>query len=207
MEENKENIETAENTTQQNQETETVEEQKNESVSEDKQEENSVETKEEDTQVQVEIESNSVEKLEKELTESKDKYLRLYADFENLRKRSIKEKAELIQNANANLLKDLLSVLDDFERAQKSMEESEDIKALKEGIDLIHNKFFKILQNKGVKLMENQIEQPFDLETQESITQIPVPTEEMKGKVVDVIEKGYFLNDKVLRFAKVVVGS
>lgn len=155
----------------------------------------------------VESEVKSTEKLEQELAESKDKYLRLYADFENLRKRATKEKAELIYNANANLLKDLLSVLDDFERAQKSMVESEDIKALKEGVDLIYNKFFKILQNKGVKLMENQIEQPFDLETQESITQIPAPTEEMKGKVVDVIEKGYFLNDKVLRFAKVVVGS
>jgi len=146
-------------------------------------------------------------KAQAEVQEFKEKYMRLYADFENMRKRNAKEKLDLLKNANEDLLKDLLPVIDDFERAQKSMEDATDIEALKEGVKLIYEKFIRILGQKGLKAMESSIGNPFDLEQHESITSIPVPNEEMKGKVVDEVEKGYFLNEKVIRFAKVVIGS
>lgn len=168
--------------------------------------EETVEEKEE-VQEEPKEELSAEEKLQAEVAESKDKYLRLYSEFENFRRRTSKEKLELTSSANANLIKDLLAVLDDFERADKSMTEDADIKSVKEGIDLIYNKFKSILEQKGLKKIEADKGSEFDVEYHEAITQIPAPEEDLKGKVVDVVEKGYQLNDKVIRFAKVVTGA
>ncbi len=144
--------------------------------------------------------------LEDKFNELNDKYLRLYSDFDNFRKRTIKEKADLISNANAGVLKDLLTVLDDFERAIQSNESTEDVNGLKEGFHLIYNKFNGILISKGLKPMDSK-GTPFDLDLHEAITNVPVEKEEEKGKVIDVVEKGYYLHEKVIRYAKVVVGQ
>jgi len=141
-----------------------------------------------------------------ELAELKDKYLRLYADFENFRRRTAKEKLDLIGNANEGLLQALIPVVDDFERAMQSMETAEDVAAVKEGVSLIYNKLFKTLESKGLKPMTSKGE-PFNADLHESVTQFPAPSDDLKGKVIDEIEKGYYLNDKVIRFAKVIVGS
>lgn len=148
---------------------------------------------------------SSTEKLQAELSEQKDKFIRLYSEFENFRRRTAKEKLELIQSANEELLKTLLPVIDDFARAEKSFKDKND-KEL-EGFFLIYNKFKKILDQAGVKIMEVKSGSAFDPDFHEAITQVPAPDDELKGKVVDVIESGYLLNDKVIRFAKVVVGS
>lgn len=144
--------------------------------------------------------------LEEQLAESNAKFIRLYAEFENFRKRTNKEKVDLISNASAGVLKDLLTVLDDFERAIQNNENVEDPTALKEGFQLIYNKFKTILEGKGLKPMEVK-GGSFDSEIHEAIANIPAPSEDMKGKIVDDVEKGYYLNDKVIRFAKVVVGQ
>jgi len=144
--------------------------------------------------------------LQEKFDELNDKYLRLYSDFDNYRKRTMKEKVDLISNAGAGIVKDLLPILDDFERAIKSNENVTDDAALKEGFSLISTKVNSILTAKGLKKMEAK-ELPFDSELHEAITNIPAPTENLKGKVVDVIEQGYYLNDKVIRYAKVVVGQ
>jgi molecular chaperone GrpE len=149
--------------------------------------------------------TDPVKKLKDELSESKDKYVRLYAEFDNFRRRSSKEKLEMIQSANEQLLKALLPVADDFERAEKSFKDRNDKEA--EGFFLIHNKFKKTLEQYGVKAMDTGKEIPFNPDFHEAITQVPAPEEKLKGKVIDVVEKGYLLNDKVIRFAKVVVGS
>jgi molecular chaperone GrpE len=146
-----------------------------------------------------------VEKLQGELAEQKDKFIRLYSEFENFRRRTAKEKLDLIQSAGEQLLKMLLPVIDDFDRAEKTFKD-QDIKEL-EGFFLIHNKFRKILDQSGVKLMEVKPGSEFNADLHEAITQIPTSDETLKGKVVDVVEPGYLLNDKVIRFAKVVVGS
>ncbi|MEO1099480.1 MAG: nucleotide exchange factor GrpE, partial [Bacteroidota bacterium] len=123
-------------------------------------------------------------------------------------RRTAKEKLEMVQTANEGLISDLLSVIDDFERAEKSFKDNDsDIKALKEGLDLISGKFKKILEQKGLKTMEHKQGSDFDPEFHEAITQIPAPKKKLKGKIVDVIEKGYLLKDKVVRYAKVVIGS
>ena len=150
---------------------------------------------------------DSLAKLESELAEVKDKYLRLYSDFENFRKRNAKERLDLIKTASEDVLRDLIPVVDDFERAFKANESEEDAQKVREGNQLIFHKLLKILENKGLKPMGDLIGQPFDADTQEAITQIPAPSEEMKGKVIDVVEKGYTLGDKVVRFAKVVTGA
>lgn len=142
----------------------------------------------------------------RELTELKDKYLRLYADFENFRRRTAKEKLDLVSTANESLMLALLPVLDDFERAMQSFENASDTAALKEGVQLIYNKLFKNLETKGLKPMTARGE-AFNADLHESVTQFPAPSDDLKGKVIDEIEKGYMLNDKVIRFAKVVVGS
>lgn len=142
----------------------------------------------------------------RELAELKDKYLRLYADFENFRRRTAKEKLDLIGNANENLLKAIIPVVDDFERAMQSIETTDDITAVKEGVNLIYTKFSKTLEGKGLKPMSAKGE-PFDADLHESVTQFPAPSDDLRGKVIDEIEKGYYLNDKVIRFAKVIVGS
>ena len=149
---------------------------------------------------------NELEKLQAELAEQKDKFIRLYSEFENFRRRTAKEKLELSQQAGASVLKDLLPVIDDFERAQNAFETSSDVNALREGLALVYNKFYKTIEQNGVKPM-NCKGQAFDPELQEAITQIPAPSKDLVGKVVDEVEKGYFLNDKVLRFAKVVIGA
>ena len=149
--------------------------------------------------------TDPTKKLKDELTESKDKYVRLYAEFDNFRRRSSKEKLEMIQSANEQLLKALLPVADDFERAEKSFKDRNDKEA--EGFFLIHNKFKKTLEQYGVKAMDAGKEISFNPDLHEAITQVPAPDEKLKGKVIDVVEKGYLLNDKVIRFAKVVVGS
>jgi molecular chaperone GrpE len=143
---------------------------------------------------------------ESKFSEINDKYLRLYSEFDNYRKRTMKEKADLISSANTNLLKDLLPILDDFERAIASNEKTEDSAGLKEGFLLIYNKVNSILKAKGLQPMESKGE-VFDMDKHEAVTNIPVEDETDKGKIVDVLEKGYYLNEKVIRYAKVVVGQ
>jgi molecular chaperone GrpE len=146
-----------------------------------------------------------LKKLQDELAEAKDKFVRMYAEFENHRRRSAKEKLEMIQSANEQLIKTLLPVADDFERAEKSFKDKNDKES--EGFFLIQNKFKKILEQNGVTAMDFTKQNDFNPDLHEAITQIPVPNEKLKGKVVDVVEKGYLLNDKVIRFAKVIVGN
>lgn len=135
-----------------------------------------------------------------------DKYLRLYSEFDNYRKRTNKEKIELISTASAGVLKDMLSVMDDFERAIANNENSEDISAVKDGFKLIHHKLRNLLEAKGLKQMDAK-HQTFDSDLHEAIANVPAPSEDLKGKIIDDVEKGYYLNDKVIRFAKVVVGQ
>ncbi len=153
------------------------------------------------------------EELEKELEtaqetieEQKDKYLRLSAEFDNYRKRTMKEKAELILNGGEKSLSSILPVVDDFERAIKTMETATDVNAVKEGVELIYNKFMAVLAQNGVKVIETK-DQPLDTDYHEAIAVIPAPSEAQKGKILDCVQTGYTLNDKVLRHAKVVVGE
>lgn len=153
-------------------------------------------------------EQDEVSKLKDELSESKDKYLRLYSEFDNFRRRTSKEKLDMVQTAHEDLMTELLPILDDFERALKTFEEKEaDLVSVKEGVALIHNKLNKALERKGLKVMEGKEGMDFDPEYHEAITQIPAPKPKLKGKVVDVVEKGYLLKEKVIRYAKVVIGS
>jgi molecular chaperone GrpE len=168
-----------------------------EDLSADTQQENQQEVKVNNTE-------SEVEKWKKEFAEMKEKYVRLYADFENYRKRTAKEKLDFMTTANEGLMTSLLPVLDDFERAQKNFD-NQDIESMKQGIILIHDKLFKILEQKGLKPMVDVKGSDFNADFHEAITQIPMP--EMQGKVVDELEKGYFLGEKVVRYAKVVVGS
>lgn len=146
-----------------------------------------------------------VAELKKEMDELRDKYVRLYADFDNYKKRTGKERLELIQTASKDVIKELLPVVDDFERALKAMENSSDANA-KDGMKLIYNKLVSNLSSKGLKAMES-IGTDFNVELHEAITEIPAPSPELAGKVVDEIEKGYYLNGKLIRFAKVIVGK
>jgi molecular chaperone GrpE len=148
--------------------------------------------------------ANDMKKLQDELAEAKDKYLRLYAEFDNFRRRTAKERIELIQSAGEQLLKALLPVADDFDRAEKSFTGKTDKEA--EGFFLIQNKFKKILEQNGVKVMDTSTGE-FNPDVHDAITQVPVQDEKQKGKIVDVVEKGYVLNEKVIRHAKVVIGS
>jgi molecular chaperone GrpE len=169
------------------------------------QDENQTEEKE---AVEVEEESLSdLEKKELELKAMNDKYLRLYSEFDNFRRRTQKEKLELYKTAGEDIFKSLLSVMDDFDRAKRSMEETQDYDSLKIGVDLIYNKLLGVFKANGAEPMKSTIGEKFDSEIHEAITQIPAPSKKMKGKVVDEIEKGYTLKDKVIRFAKVVVGQ
>ena len=155
------------------------------------------------------IESNpqsELEKIQSELSEQKDKYLRLLAEFENYKRRTSKERIDLIQSAGKDILVSLLDVLDDVDRAEKQLENSEDNAIQKEGIQLVFNKIRNSVFSKGVKPMES-LQQVFDVEKHEAITEIPAPTKNLVGKVIDVVQKGYSLNDKIIRFAKVVVGK
>lgn len=140
------------------------------------------------------------------LAAEKDKFLRLFAEFENYKKRTTKERIELFKTAGQDVLQSLLPVLDDFDRAQKVIEKSED-KAVKEGINLIHDKLINTLKSKSLEVVEVNAGDTFDADLHEAITQIPAPNEDLKGKIVDVIEKGYKLGDKIIRFPKVVTGN
>ena len=138
--------------------------------------------------------------------ELNDKNLRLMAEFDNFRKRTLKEKSELIKNAGENIFVNILPLVDDFERAMKAMETTEDIEAVKEGINLIYSKFMSFLNTNGVKVIPTDNE-PFDVDKHEAVTLYPAPTEDQKGKIIDCLTRGYTLNEKVIRFAKVVVGE
>lgn len=149
---------------------------------------------------------NEIEKLKTEVQELKEKYLRQVAEFDNFRKRTAKERLELIQTAGKDVIVSLLEVLDDCDRAEKQLQTSNDAAAIKEGVQLVFTKLRNTLQAKGAKPMQS-IGTDFDPDRHEAITEIPAATDDMKGKVVDEVEKGYYLNDKIIRFAKVVVGK
>ena len=149
----------------------------------------------------------STEKLSAEVADLKEKYLRLYSEFENYRRRTAKERLDLIKTASEDLMKEIIPVVDDFERAFRASEKEESGALVREGNQLVFHKLVKTLENQGLKAMDDLIGKPFDADTQEAITQIPAPTEDLKGKVVDIIEKGYTLGDKVVRYAKVVIGA
>ncbi|HRP88707.1 MAG TPA: nucleotide exchange factor GrpE [Edaphocola sp.] len=151
-------------------------------------------------------ELSDIEQCQGELAEMKDKYLRQVAEFDNFRKRNAKERLELIQTAGKEVIMELLEVLDDMDRAVAQMEISNDLEQIKSGTILVFNKFRKTLENKGLKTMET-LNHEFDVEYHEAITEIPAPSEAMQGKVMDELQKGYFLNDKIIRHAKVVVGK
>ncbi len=141
-----------------------------------------------------------------EINEWKDQYLRLVADFDNHKKRTSKERIELIQVASRDVMESLLDVLDDMDRAETQLESSDDVEQLKEGVKLVFGKLRKTLNDKGLKSFDS-VNKDFDVELHEAITEIPAPSEEMNGKVMDEVQKGYYLNDKLLRHAKVVVGK
>lgn len=147
-----------------------------------------------------------IEELEGEVAELKDKNLRLYAEFENLRKRTAKEKLELMSTASKGLMEALLPVVDDIDRAEDAFEKTKDLEAYQQGFELIVQKLRKVLQQQGLQAMDSK-EKDFDPEWHEAIAEIQAPSEELKGKVLDVTEKGYLLNDKIIRYAKVVVGK
>jgi len=151
-------------------------------------------------------EISEMEKLQEEAAEWKDKYLRLVAEFDNFRKRNARERIELTQTAGKDVIASLLDVVDDCERAQKQVETSKDANAIKEGVLLVFNKLRNTLQSKGLKPM-NSVGQEFNPDLHEAITEIPASSKETVGKVLDEVQKGYYLNDKIIRFAKVVVGK
>ena len=162
-------------------------------------------TENNDSQETEQLKSN-LEICGQKLNESQDKYLRLSAEFDNYRKRTLKEKSDLLKSAGEDTIVRILPVLDDFERAMAAMQTSKDIEAVKDGINLIYNKLKETLSQLGIKEIES-LNLDFNTDLHEAITKIPAPQEDLKGKVVDVVQKGYYLNDKILRFAKVVIGE
>lgn len=151
--------------------------------------------------------NEEVELLNSEVAALNDKHLRLYAEFDNFRKRTAKERIDMLQFAGENTLKNMLPVLDDMERAIQNNEKSDDIATVKQGFALIHAKLVGILVSQGVKPMGDIKGQPLDVDRHEAITSAPAPSAELKGKVIDVVENGYTLNDKVIRYAKVIIGE
>jgi molecular chaperone GrpE len=147
-----------------------------------------------------------IDELQKQVDEQKDKYLRLFAEFDNYKKRTIKESYELRLTAARETIQSMLPVLDDFQRAKKASDTGAEAERFSEGVNLVYQKLFNILESKGLKLMDTN-GQVFDIEFHEAITEISAPNEELKGKVIDTIENGYTLNDKIIRYAKVVVGK
>jgi molecular chaperone GrpE len=160
-------------------------------------------TTQSEDQITQETETDELTKLQEKIKEQEDKYLRLYAEFDNFRRRSAKEKLDLMQTAGATMLQSLLPVLDDFTRSLKASETNQD--GLKEGVELVYKKFNGLLENQGLVKMV-VIGKEFDADLHEAITQIPVQEKKMKGKIVDVVEDGYLLNERVIRFAKVIIG-
>ncbi|MDD4990686.1 MAG: nucleotide exchange factor GrpE [Paludibacter sp.] len=149
---------------------------------------------------------DEIEQIKQQCADLNDKNLRLMAEFDNYRKRTLKERMDLLKTASEKVLVDMLPLVDDFERGLKAMETSEDVVAVKEGVDLIYSKFIAFLLQNGVKAIPTE-DQPFDTEFHEAITTFPAPTEELKGKIMDCVSKGYTMNEKVIRFSKVVVGE
>jgi molecular chaperone GrpE len=172
---------------------------------EEKQGENIIEEKPKRKSKKTELQEQ-IDQLTQELTEAKDKYIRLYAEFDNYKKRTVKERLDLISTAGRDTISSFLPVLDDFDRAKKSADDEKTQEVFSEGVSLVYNKLQGLMSSKGVKAMESTGE-AFDPDLHEAITEIPAPTEELKGKVIDTVEKGYFLNDKIIRHAKVVVGK
>ncbi|WP_344930648.1 nucleotide exchange factor GrpE [Aquimarina addita] len=161
----------------------------------------------EETETKTETENVDVEtQLKNDLEKEKDKFLRLFAEFENYKKRTSRERIELFKTASQDVLQSMLPVIDDFDRAMKEIEKSDD-KDLIKGVELIHNKLKETLKSKGLVEVEVNAGDSFNADDHEAITQIPAPSDELKGKIVDVIEKGYKLGDKVIRFPKVVTGQ
>lgn len=170
-------------------------------------ENNSEEQNTDQQETEISGENNDrVAELEAKVAELNEKYLRLYSEYDNFRKRTAKEKIELMQTAGEDVFKAILPVIDDFERAIKSNTETTDIKAVNDGVNLIYNKFKNSLSAKGLQEMKS-VGEPFNADIYEAITNVPAPSEDMKGKVIDELEKGYTLNGKIIRFAKVVIGS
>lgn len=153
-----------------------------------------------------EAKDKEIEELKAQVEEQKDRYLRLSAEFDNYRKRTLKERSDMLKTVNGDTLSGMLPVLDDLERAMQSMEKATDVAAVREGVVLIYNKLQEFLKNKGIVEID-AMNQVFDTDLHEAITKIPAPSEDLKGKVVDVIQKGYKIDTKVIRYAKVVVGE
>lgn len=174
----------------------TVETTENETVNEENEQEQSVETTPEER----------IATLEAELEKEKKEYMFLMAEFDNFRKRSLKDKAEIIKNGAESAMRNILPIIDDFDRALQATATSEDVAAVREGVELIYNKFIKYLESNGVKEMITTGE-AFDADIHEAVTTFPAPSEDLKGKIIDTVQKGYSINDKVLRHAKVVVGQ
>ena len=178
---------------------ETSDNQKAEQATEKNAENKNPETGEKDVE-------KELENVQEQLEQQKDKFLRLSAEFDNYRKRTMKEKAELILNGGEKTISSILPILDDFERALQNMEKATDVNAIKEGVEIIYNKFIKVLKENGVKIIETK-GQPLNTDFHEAIAVIPAPEEAQKGKILDCVQNGYTLNDKVIRHAKVVVGE
>ena len=154
------------------------------------------------------VEELSVEEqLQEQLGQEKDKFLRLFAEFENYKKRTSKERIELFKTASQDVIIALLPILDDFERALLHIEDDKEAEELRKGVLLIYNKLLQVLQQKGLSKIEISKGDAFDADHHEAVTQIPAPTDDMKGKIIDVVEKGYKLGDKIIRFPKVVIGQ
>jgi len=171
---------------------------------EQKNNENSAEIQEQSVDNQIN-ELSTEEQLQAELVAEKDKFLRLFAEFENYKKRTSKERLELFKTANQDVLQSMLPILDDFDRAMAELSKSKE-KVLFQGVELIHNKLKDILNSKGLELVEVKVGDIFDADFVEAVTQTPAPSEDLKGKIVDIIEKGYKLGDKIIRYPKVVTG-
>jgi molecular chaperone GrpE len=150
--------------------------------------------------------NSEVAKLKAQLEEQKDKYMRLFAEFDNFKRRNARERIDLMQTAGKEVITSLLDVLDDTDRAEKQMQETDDAEQIKKGVSLVFNKLRKTLKAKGLEAMES-IGKEFDVEKHEAITEIPVEDKKLKGKIADDIQKGYYLNDKLIRFAKVILGK
>lgn len=152
-------------------------------------------------------EEDLVEKMKHEVDAAKDKYLRLFSEFENFRRRTARERLELIQTSTEGLMVEILPILDDFARAKSSIEDGSEIKSIREGVDLIDNKLRRVLEQKGLKAMNVKQGDEFDSDLHEAVSQIPAPKKKLVGKVIETIEDGYFLGEKVIRYAKVVIGG
>lgn len=180
-------------------------EQENEEIKQEGQEQET-KAEQEASEEQAQANEKAEETWEDKYNELNDKHLRLYSEFENFRRRTAKEKLELINSASSDLIKEILPVIDDMERAIDSNKSAQDLETVKQGFELVYNKLYKTLQSKGLEAADVTGES-FDPEMHEAIAKIPAPEEGMKGKIIDVVEKGYSINDKVIRYSKVVVGE